>query len=347
MTKVITYICIAVAICAIITAGIYLGLKKPLQPKDTVEKYNSNEPIDLVVTWVCSDPDNDTLWEHYARQEGIEPDTNNSRVQSLDEIRYLFRSIDMFAPWINHVYLVSVTGAPEWLDTNHPKLTVVPHIDIFKNPDHLPTFNSYAIEAQVHRIPGLSERFIFCNDDMFFAAPVSPSDFFDSQGKAKLVFGDKLTNKWLNLADDGHKYAASWRNTKNCLETRDNISITHNLFHQAKPMLKSVMFEAEEWYPDIFEDTVSRRLSSVETYNIFGLVTYYGLATDRFYVGEIPNIMVAWELNTEHHRKELDKAMKNRPKLLCINNLTKDDFEIWYNFAESYYHRQSAFELVG
>jgi UDP-N-acetylglucosamine-lysosomal-enzyme len=47
---------------------------------------------------------------------------------------------------------------PHWLDTSHPKLVLVSHSDIFEDHSHLPTFSSPAIEANLHRIPGLSSQ---------------------------------------------------------------------------------------------------------------------------------------------------------------------------------------------
>ena len=82
------------------------------------------------------------------------------------------RSWYAHAPWIRHVYLVTNGQIPNWLNIDHPKLTVVTHAEIFDNHTHLPTFASPAIEAHIHKIPGLSERFIYCNDDVMLANDV-------------------------------------------------------------------------------------------------------------------------------------------------------------------------------
>jgi hypothetical protein len=37
---------------------------------------------------------------------------------------------------------------------------------------YLPTFNSHAIEGHLYRVPDLSERFIYFNDDMFLGRDV-------------------------------------------------------------------------------------------------------------------------------------------------------------------------------
>ena len=58
--------------------------------------------------------------------------------------------------------------------------------DIFQNHSHLPTFSSPAIETHIHRIPGLSQKFIYLNDDVMFGKDVWPDDFY-SHSKGQKV----------------------------------------------------------------------------------------------------------------------------------------------------------------
>jgi hypothetical protein len=48
---------------------------------------------------------------------------------------------------------------------------------------HLPTFNSFAIVAHLHRVPGVARRFVYVEDDRIFGRPIELSDFFDSEGR--------------------------------------------------------------------------------------------------------------------------------------------------------------------
>lgn len=66
---------------------------------------------------------------------------------------------------------------PSWLNASHPGVSVVTHAQIFRRRADLPTFSSNAIEANLHRIPGLAARWIYFNDDVFLAQPVFPSDW--------------------------------------------------------------------------------------------------------------------------------------------------------------------------
>ncbi|MGC5083508.1 capsule biosynthesis protein CapC, partial [Escherichia coli] len=75
---------------------------------------------------------------------------------------------------------------PEWL-ADHPKVTIVRSEEFFADPSVLPTHNSHAVEAQLHRIPGLAEHFLYSNDDMFFGRPVTPELFFSGAGITRFV----------------------------------------------------------------------------------------------------------------------------------------------------------------
>lgn len=60
--------------------------------------------------------------------------------------------------------------------------------EIFVNQSHLPTYSSPAIEAHIHRIPGLSDNFIYLNDDVMFGEEVWPEDFFTNQQGQKVRY---------------------------------------------------------------------------------------------------------------------------------------------------------------
>ena len=98
-------------------------------------------------------------------------------------MKYAFRSLEMYAPWINHVYLVTNGQAPpSWLNLSNKDISIVHHDQFYRNLSHLPVFNSNAIEANIHLIPGLSEKFIYLNDDFALTSQVCPSDFLTKEG---------------------------------------------------------------------------------------------------------------------------------------------------------------------
>lgn len=134
--------------------------------------------IDFVVTWVDG---NDPAWlaekDKYTEGTTLEGDTRASRYREWGFFRYWFRCIDQNAPWVNKIHLVTWGHLPDWLDATNPKLHVVTHKD-FIPERFLPTFSCRPIEFNLHRIEGLSDRFVYFNDDMFLLQPVKPDDFF-------------------------------------------------------------------------------------------------------------------------------------------------------------------------
>ena len=123
----------------------------------------------------------------YEKDESDDDDDSN-RYRDNEELRYSLRSLEKYAPWIRHVYLVTDDQVPYWLNTSAHRMTVLSHKDIFSGDERkfLPLFSSPAIEARLHRIPGLSEQFIYFNDDVLLGAPVSPGDFLTSTGAQKV-----------------------------------------------------------------------------------------------------------------------------------------------------------------
>ncbi|KAM9313503.1 N-acetylglucosamine-1-phosphotransferase subunits alpha/beta [Gastrophryne carolinensis] len=128
------------------------------------------------------------LWDLSAvSQLKQDEDISASRFEDNEELRYSLRSIEKNAPWVRHVFIVTNGQIPSWLNLDNPRVTVVTHQDIFLNTTYLPTFSSPAIESHIHRIPGLSQKFIYMNDDVMFGTYVWPDDFY-SHSKGQKVY---------------------------------------------------------------------------------------------------------------------------------------------------------------
>ena len=139
---------------------------------------NSNRfDIDVVVLWVDG---NDPAWqaEKAKYQETKTTDANAvNRFRDWGLMKYWFRAIETFAPWVRTIHFVTWGHVPDFLKLDHPKLHLVRHEDYLPK-DCLPTFNACAIEMSIHKIDGLSEKFIFFNDDMFLLRPIEQEAFF-------------------------------------------------------------------------------------------------------------------------------------------------------------------------
>lgn len=136
--------------------------------------------IDFVVPWVDG---SDPAWrkEKYKYMGINEPDAGDERYRDMGILKYWFRAVEAYAPWVNQIHFITWGHLPEWLNTEHPKIHIVNHKDYIPE-QYLPTFSSHPIELNLHRIPGLSEHFVYFNDDMFLNGPVNP-EFFFCKGK--------------------------------------------------------------------------------------------------------------------------------------------------------------------
>lgn len=134
------------------------------------------EKIDFVVTWLdSSDPEWQKQYEYY--KTGAKGDKGKARYREMNIFQYWFRAVERYAPWVNKVYLVTNGKFPNWINEDNPKLVLVKHEDYIPK-ECLPTFNSCAIELHFHRIKGLSEHFVYFNDDILPNSPITPDYYF-------------------------------------------------------------------------------------------------------------------------------------------------------------------------
>ncbi|TGA92561.1 stealth conserved region 3 domain-containing protein [Streptomyces sp. MZ04] len=278
-------------------------------------------PVDAVYTWV---DDSDPEWR--ARREAAlgGPDDGSSadhgavRFRNRDELRYSLRSLAMYAPWIRHIYLVTAGQTPSWLNADHPDVTVVDHRDLFADPDAaLPTFNSHAIESQLHRIEGLSEHFLYFNDDMFLGRPTTPDTFFLSSGTARF-FWSTASVPALPVSPDDEGYLAAAKNNRELLRREFGRTATHSFFHAPYALHRGVLAELTERFADELEATArSRFRSNGDLALVSSLHHHYAYLTGRAVPGEITYDFVDIGRREDHSR--LGQLLQSRAKTaFCI-----------------------------
>ncbi|MES1170127.1 MAG: stealth family protein, partial [Leifsonia sp.] len=166
--------------------------------------------IDMVFSWVDG-ADAEFQRARALRMQAYvvgEGDDSEARYRQIDELKYALRSVYLFAPWVRRIFIVTDSPRPSWLD-EHPSVTLVRSEEFFQDPSALPTHNSQAVESQLQHIPGLSEHFIYSNDDMFFGRPVSPDMFFSPGGVTKFIESNtRIGLGQANTARSGFENAA-------------------------------------------------------------------------------------------------------------------------------------------
>ena len=206
-------------------------------------------PIDLVYLWVDGDaPEFRKTKAKCMHAAGMNDSkyrdaTKKQIFRDNDELKYSLRSVEKYAPWIRHIYIVTGFGqVPTWLNTKNPRITIVPQESILP-ADASPVFNSCAIEACLANIPGLAEHFILANDDMFFNAPVRPDFFFDYLGRAK--FRTIYRKDGRRIEDKKSLYSILLYNAAREIENAFGVDLyNYKSSHGIDPYIKSSMVDA-------------------------------------------------------------------------------------------------------
>lgn len=333
---------------AVDTTGATLRLPAPLIRSVT-------EPIDLVYTWVDGD---DPQWRAAmtAARGGVAPGEaeatalDDSRFTSRDELRFSLRSVEYYASWFNHIYLVTDGQVPAWLDQEHPRITVIDHRDLFKDPSVLPVFNSHAIESQLHRIEGLSERYVYLNDDVFFMRPTDPELFFEGNGVAR--FFPSVVPLDVRSGREGDlPVMSAAKNGRQHLVERHGRTVSHRFQHTPHPQVRSVLQDMEREAPGLFSQVAASRFRSPDDYSIASSLHHHeAYVRGRAVPGELNYQFI--DLASPDRGIRLDRASRNRSlDILCINESSvdpkhRDDIESEVaQFLEQRFPVPSSFEL--
>lgn len=159
--------------------------------------------VDAVITWVDGDdPLHKAKLECYLQSigGGRPSSASPTRFSDAGELEYCVVSLLRFAPWVRTIFIVTDAQTPKFMEKfvgtiYENKIKIVDHKEIFVGfESFLPTFNSSSILSVLHKIPELSENFLFLNDDFFLIRPVVAEDFFIND---KVV----LRGKWRLLSD--------------------------------------------------------------------------------------------------------------------------------------------------
>lgn len=307
-------------------------------------------PIDVVYTWV--DDENYIISKQYTPTTNINKDSDSkNRYTDHDELKYSLRSVEKYAPWVRKIYIVTDRRRkPKWLDHKHPKIQMIDHKDIFVNKNDLPTFNSQAIESNLDNIPGLSEYFIYLNDDMMFGNNVDRSDFFTKDNKLIVSEGKNYVKE--GEPDLNEKaYFSAWKNNIKILNKLFERKRYKELGHQAAIIKKSSITKLKNMYSKEFNETSKSRFRNINNIAPIGLVLFYLMNTKEAEQKEINGENIHVSNNIVKNKKQYDYVLKKRPKFLCVQDeIMIDTKEIQKNledledFFEKYFPNKSSFE---
>ena len=309
--------------------------------------------IDVVFSWVDgTDPaflSRRAGWR--ARAVLGDGDGADARTRQIDELRFALRSVDQNAPWVRRIFITTDSRLPGWLIADHPKITVVRASEHFSDPAALPTFNSHAVESQLHHIDGLAEHFLYCNDDMFFGRPVAASMFFTPAGISRFIESPiRIGGGVVGLGRSGHENAA--RNNRRLLAERFGYLITSHLAHSPAPLRRSVLADLEAEFPDEFAATQASRFRSATDISVTNsLYHYYALLTGRAVPHESAH--ACYIDTTSHDGLSLlaGLSVRHDEDFFCLNDGSEPQVDETYrattvsNFLAGYFPDPAPWEL--
>lgn len=277
--------------------------------------------VDMVFSWVDGSS-SEFQRQRAARMKGYvvgDGDDNAARYRQVDELRYALRSVHMYAPWVRRIFIATDSPTPEWL-ADHPKVTIVRSEEFFADPSVLPTHNSHAVEAQLHRIPGLAEHFLYSNDDMFFGRPVTPELFFSGGGVSRFVeSGVRIGSGPAHIDRSGHDNGL--RVNRALLKERFGRVITLDLEHCATPLRRSVAFELEQEFADDYARTAASRFRSATDISVTNsLYHHYALATGRAVITTQPRTRYVQTTQLDSLRTMERLVSRRDTDMFCLND---------------------------
>ena len=326
--------------------------------------------IDFIVTWVDN---SDQKWREEKEKWEEILDINTSmnseeRYRDWKLMKYWFRAVERYAPWVNKVFFVTEGHIPEWLNIEHEKLVVVKHRD-YIDDKYLPTFNSNVIELNFHNICELSEQFVLFNDDMLLNDYVNPEDFFKNNlprdigvfspiipevnGISGIVLTNiEIINKYFNSSTILSKFTTKFFSLSYKKQLLKNVIAllwkpvlgfydSHTPISHKKSTFK-LLYEKEN---KMFLETYSHRFRE-KTEISHWLMRYWNLCQGEF---EPQNVSFGKGYGVKDIENVEKEIIQSKHKVICINDGEKiDDFnstrEKLLKILDKKYPTQSSYE---
>ncbi len=313
--------------------------------------FNTDSPIDIVIPWV---DDTDQTWKAERAKymgEFHEKKTNLSHYfRDWDTLRYVFRSIEKNMPWVRAIHFITCGHLPEWMNTHAEKLHIHKHSEFFAEGTALPTFSARPIEMNLMNIPGLSEQFVYFNDDTVVMKPVTPDRFFRDGRPVDYLVLDIPRGGWLyDKIRVKDPYAQTVKNSIRLLNNIYPLSglykkspelfldssysrsdLLRNRFltmigkykwikvhHNPQPFLLSNLKECENLFPKEIKETRKHRFREYSDLNQY-LFRDIALMSGRFFPHYFNDDSCLVLASIERYNKERHNL--NEKSFICLND---------------------------
>lgn len=252
-----------------------------------MNKASNSFHIDAVITWVDgNDPVLNAKRTKYMNGDSTllaKDIAGTTRYVERGEIHWCVRSINKFMPWIRKIFIVTDGQDPKV--ESHIPIEIIDHKIIFHGYEqYLPTFNSLSIEAMLWRIPGLSEHFIYLNDDLLICQPTTPNIFFPQEGHI-LCYGRIASMYWVKLLYTLKEFFGSCpvNHVRQMMLAAKIVGCKDkyiHLSHTPRPLLRSTLEQFYNQHPKLLVQNIENRFRSLQHFRT-DEVCYALLRNDR------------------------------------------------------------------
>lgn len=329
--------------------------------------------IDFVLIWVDgNDPEWKASFQQYISLCNKGDDHSVIRYRDWDNLKYWFRGVEKFAPWVNKIHFVTCSHLPNWLNVNAKKINIVKHSDYIKS-EYLPTFSAFPIELNLHRIKDLSEHFVFFNDDFFIIDKVEPERFFKNglpcdsaalnaispllKGITHNVVNDiMIINSHFKKYDVLKNNITKWFNYKYGIQSLRTLALFPWPYftgfydhHFPSTFLKSTFEEVWRLNENKLRETTASRFRSMSDVNQW-LFRYWQLVKGNFYPINVNSDSIFFEIKNENIDMIIKTIERKRKKIIVLNDVTENiDFsvnkELIKQAFETILSEKSSFEI--
>lgn len=304
--------------------------------------------IDIIIPWVDGgDPEWQCSFKQYTPNPEIS-DAKFERYRDWELLKYWFRGIEQFAPWIRKIHFITCDQTPPWLNSSHSKLNLVSHSD-YIDKVHLPVFSSHPIELPIHKIDDLAERFIYFNDDFFLIDKVEEKDFFtnglpnDSAIMNPISGGDPMMlhiainnidciNRHFKKSDVINKCLSRWLTPKYKSGLYKNLALLPwpNFtgfmdHHLPQPYLKRTLDDVWTHEGLILRKTMDSKFRSISDVNMY-LFRYWQLCKGDFAPTNLDRLGNYFDLTDESVNDISNHISSGLSKVIVVNDGEVKDF---------------------
>ena len=318
-----------------------------------------------MILWVDG---NDPNWRAELKRYSKDHNGDKSEVRFRDwnNLRYIFRAYEKFTPWVRKIHFVTWGHLPDWLNKNHPKLSIVRHEDYMKK-ENLPVFNSHPLEMNLYNIPDLSEHFVYFNDDTFIVQFLLKKRFFQnglprdslisnalssSSGVGHFVLNDlEILNEHHDKRHSILSHPFKWFHYKYDTNLLRNFALLPWSrftgfvdYHMPQPFLKSTFEEVWTREKEALEKTSASKFRNCNDLNQY-LFRYWQLAKGNFVPVSMKDTKyITMTMENLRNGEVTRSIVSGKYAMVCLND--SEEISTEEEFAEAKKIVQEAFEKI-